>query len=104
MAVIIDGKKIAQDIIDEVKAQAQHLKERAGVTPGLAVLLVGNDPASRIYIRHKENACKTAAFFSREFKLSQDTSEKDILAIIRELNGDDENPWYLSAATTSEAH
>ena len=88
MAVIIDGKKIAQDIIDEVKAEAQRLKERDGVTPGLAVLLVGNDPASRIYIRHKENACKTAAFFSREFKLSQDTSEKEILAIIRELNRD----------------
>jgi methylenetetrahydrofolate dehydrogenase (NADP+)/methenyltetrahydrofolate cyclohydrolase len=88
MAVIIDGKKIARDIIDEVKAQAQQLKERAGVTPGLAVLLVGNDPSSRIYIRHKENACKTAAFFSREFKLSQDTSEKEILAIIRELNRD----------------
>ncbi len=88
MAVIIDGKKIAQDIIDEVKAEAQGLKERTGVTPGLAVLLVGNDPASRIYIRHKENACKTAAFFSREFKLSQEASEKEILAIIRELNRD----------------
>ncbi len=89
MAVIIDGKKIAQEIIDEVKAQAQHLKEKAGVTPGLAVLLVGNDPASSIYIRHKENACKRAAFFSREFKLSQDTSEKDILAIIGKLNHDE---------------
>lgn len=89
MAVVIDGKKIAQEIIDEVKAEAQRLKERAGVTPGLAVLLVGNDPASSIYIRHKENACRKAAFFSREFKLSQETGEKDILAIIRELNRDD---------------
>ncbi len=88
MAVIIDGKKIAQDIIDEVKVQTQHLKERTGVTPGLAVLLVGNDPASRIYIRHKETACKTAGLYSREFKLSHDASEKDILSIIRELNGD----------------
>lgn len=88
MAVIIDGKKIAHDIIDEVKAQTRRLKEKAGLTPGLAVLLVGNDPASRIYIRHKENACKTVGFFSREFKLSQDTSEKEILIIIRELNGD----------------
>jgi len=88
MAVIIDGKKIAQDILDEVRAEALRLKERAGIIPGLAVLLVGNDPASRIYLRHKENACKAAAFFSREFKLSQDTSEKEILAIIRELNRD----------------
>jgi len=88
MAVIIDGKKIAQDILDEVRAEALRLKERTGIIPGLAVLLVGNDPASRIYLRHKENACKAAAFFSREFKLSQDTSEKEILAIIRELNRD----------------
>jgi methylenetetrahydrofolate dehydrogenase (NADP+)/methenyltetrahydrofolate cyclohydrolase len=89
MAVIIDGKKIAQDILDEVRVEALRLKERAGIIPGLAVLLVGNDPASKIYIRHKENACKAAAFFSREFKLSQDTSEKEILAIIGELNRDE---------------
>ncbi|TRZ74701.1 MAG: bifunctional methylenetetrahydrofolate dehydrogenase/methenyltetrahydrofolate cyclohydrolase FolD [Deltaproteobacteria bacterium] len=88
MAVIIDGKKIAKNILDEVRAEALRLKERAGIIPGLAVLLVGNDPASRIYLRHKENACKAAAFFSREFKLSQDTSEMEILAIIRELNRD----------------
>jgi methylenetetrahydrofolate dehydrogenase (NADP+) / methenyltetrahydrofolate cyclohydrolase len=89
MAVVIDGKNIAQEIIDEVKGEAQRLKERVGITPGLAVLLVGNDPASSIYIRHKETACRKAAFFSREFKLSQETAEKDILAIIRELNRDD---------------
>ncbi|MGZ3598080.1 MAG: bifunctional methylenetetrahydrofolate dehydrogenase/methenyltetrahydrofolate cyclohydrolase FolD, partial [Syntrophales bacterium] len=89
MAVIIDGKRIAQGIIDEVKAEAQRLKERAGTIPGLAVLLVGNDSASRIYIKHKENACKAAAFFSREFKLSQDTSEKELLDIIHGLNHDE---------------
>jgi len=88
MAVIIDGKKIAQDIIDEVKAETQRLKERTGLIPGLAVILVGNDPASSIYIRNKEQACKAASFFSREFKLSQDTSEKEILDIILELNRD----------------
>ena len=89
MAVIIDGKKIAQDILDEVRTEALRLKERAGIIPGLADLIVGNDPASSIYLRHKENACKAAAFFSREFKLSQDTSEKEILAIIGELNRDE---------------
>ena len=89
MAVIIDGKRIAQGIIDEVKAEAQRLKERSGIIPGLAVLLVGNDSASRIYIKHKENACKAAAFFSREFKLSQDTSKKELLDIIHGLNRDE---------------
>ncbi|MGA3206570.1 MAG: bifunctional methylenetetrahydrofolate dehydrogenase/methenyltetrahydrofolate cyclohydrolase FolD [Syntrophales bacterium] len=89
MAVIIDGKKIAHNILDEVRAEVLRLKERAGIIPGLAVLLVGNDSASKIYIRHKENACKSAAFFSREFKLSQNTSEKEILDIIRGLNRDE---------------
>ena len=89
MAVIIDGKKIAGDILDGVRSEALRMKERAGIIPGLAVLLVGDDPASNIYIRHKENACKAAAFFSREFKLSQDTSEEEILTIIRELNRDE---------------
>ena len=112
MAVVIDGKKIAQKIIDEVRAEAQRLKEGAGITPGLAVLLVGNDPASSIYIRHKENACRKAAFFSREFKLTQETDEKDILAIIRELNHDDKIhgilvqlplPRHISPTTIIEA-
>jgi methylenetetrahydrofolate dehydrogenase (NADP+) / methenyltetrahydrofolate cyclohydrolase len=89
MAVIIDGKKIARDILDEVRAEALRLKESAGIIPGLAVLLVGDDPASRIYIKHKENACKAAAFFSREFKLSQDTSERELLDIIHGLNRDE---------------
>jgi methylenetetrahydrofolate dehydrogenase (NADP+)/methenyltetrahydrofolate cyclohydrolase len=89
MAVIIDGKKIAGDILDGVRSEALRMKERAGIIPGLAVLLVGDDPASKIYIRRKENACKAAAFFSREFKLSQDTSEEEILTIIRELNRDE---------------
>ena len=89
MAVIIDGKKIARDILDEVRVEALRLKERAGIIPGLAVLLVGNDSASRIYIKHKENACKAAAFFSKEFKLSQDTNEKELLDIIHGLNRDE---------------
>lgn len=89
MAVIIDGKKIAQDIIAEVAAEALRLKERDGTIPGLAVVLVGDDPASRIYVRNKENACTTAAFFSQEFKLSRDTSEKELLDIIRGLNRDE---------------
>jgi len=112
MAVVIDGKKIAQEIIDEVKAEAHRLKERVGITPGLAVLLVGNDPASSIYIRHKENACRKAAFFSREFKLSQDTSEGELLTIIDGLNGDDKIhgilvqlplPRHISPTTIIEA-
>jgi methylenetetrahydrofolate dehydrogenase (NADP+)/methenyltetrahydrofolate cyclohydrolase len=52
MAVIIDGKKIAQDIRNDIKAEALRLKEQAGIIPGLAVILVGDDPASKVYIKH----------------------------------------------------
>jgi len=89
MAVIIDGKKIAQDIRNEVKVEAVRLKEHSGITPGLAVILVGDDPASQVYVKNKENACRNACFYSREFRLPQETGENDLLATIHELNGDE---------------
>jgi methylenetetrahydrofolate dehydrogenase (NADP+)/methenyltetrahydrofolate cyclohydrolase len=88
MAVIIDGKKIAQDIRNEVKAEGMRLKEETAITPGLAVILVGDDPASKVYLKHKENACRNAGFYSREFRLPQDSPETTLLATIHELNGD----------------
>ena len=111
MAVIIDGKKIAGDIIAEIKTEALRLKEKEGITPGLAVVLVGDDPASRIYVRNKERACNEAAFFSREFKLPQHTNESKLLTIIDELNRDGKIhgilvqlplPAHINAATIIE--
>ena len=90
MAIIIDGKKIAQDIRNEVKAEGMRLKEETAITPGLAVILVGDDPASKVYLKHKENACRDAGFYSREFRLPQDSPETDLLATIHELNDDDD--------------
>ena len=90
MAVIIDGKKIAQDIRNEVKAEGMRLKKETAITPGLAVILVGDDPASKVYLKHKENACRNAGFYSREFRLPHNSLETDLLATIHELN-DDEN-------------
>jgi len=89
MAVIIDGKKIAQDIRQEVKEEATRLRVKTGVAPGLGVILVGDDPASKIYLRHKENACKDAGFLSREFRLPRESSENEVLATIQELNHDE---------------
>jgi len=66
MAIIIDGKKIAQDVRNEIKEEVLRLKVKTGTVPGLAVILVGDDPASKIYVRMKENACKEAGFLSRE--------------------------------------
>jgi len=112
MAVIIDGKKIAHDIRHEVKAESVRLKEGTGITPGLAVILVGDDPASKIYLKHKENACRDAGFFSREFRLPQETLESELLAAIQELNQDESIhgilvqlplPRHLNSATIIEA-
>jgi methylenetetrahydrofolate dehydrogenase (NADP+)/methenyltetrahydrofolate cyclohydrolase len=88
MAIIIDGKKIAGDIRREVKEEALKLGGTKGVRPGLSVILVGDDPASRIYVGWKEKACKEAGFLSREYRLPTETKEEEVLGLIRELNGD----------------
>jgi methylenetetrahydrofolate dehydrogenase (NADP+)/methenyltetrahydrofolate cyclohydrolase len=88
MTVIIDGNKIAQEIRHEVRKQALALKETSGIVPGLAVVLVGEDPASKVYVGRKAKACAEVGFFSREYKLAADTSEAKLLNIISELNAD----------------
>jgi methylenetetrahydrofolate dehydrogenase (NADP+) / methenyltetrahydrofolate cyclohydrolase len=88
MASIIDGNKIAQDIRNEVRQSAISLKEQKGIIPGLAVVLVGEDPASKVYVGRKAKACAEVGFLSREYKLPADTSEARLLEIIAELNQD----------------
>jgi methylenetetrahydrofolate dehydrogenase (NADP+)/methenyltetrahydrofolate cyclohydrolase len=88
MAVIIDGSKIAQDIRNEVKQSVYDLKQKKGIVPGLAVILVGDDPASKIYVGKKAQDCAEVGFLSREYKLPADTSEEKLLGIINELNND----------------
>ena len=65
MAKVIDGSRIAQDVRAEVKAQALELKEKTGIVPGLAVILLGEDAASKIYVGRKEKAATEAGFLSR---------------------------------------
>ena len=112
MAVIIDGKKIAQNIRSEVKAAALRLKEETGIIAGLAVILVGDDSASKVYLRHKENACRDAGFFSREFRLPKYTHESELLTTIDELNHDKKThgilvqlplPGHINTAAIIEA-
>ncbi len=88
-AVIIDGKKIAGEIREEIRQGALDLFGATGVRPGLAVVLAGGDPASKIYVGMKEKACQEAGFFSREYRLPEDTREETLLKLIGELNGDD---------------
>lgn len=89
MAVIIDGTKISQDVRGEIRGEALRLKDDRGVVPGLAVILVGDDPASHIYVARKEKACAEVGFLSREYKLPGDTGEAQILDIVGQLNADD---------------
>ena len=86
-AEIIDGKTIAARVRAEVKAEADALKAR-GVQPGLAVVLVGEDPASQVYVRNKTKAAAEAGIATFDHKLSADTSEETLLGLVRELNAD----------------
>lgn len=88
MAELIDGKAIAADMRQEIAADTQILIHQ-GVTPGLAVVLVGEDPASRVYVTMKEKACAAAGIFSDEHKLPKETSETDLLDLIARLNADE---------------
>lgn len=88
MAVIIDGKAVAQAVREELREKAALLKETKGIAPGLAVILVGDDPASQVYVRGKRKACDEAGFLSREYRLPAETPETEVLRIIGELNAD----------------
>lgn len=87
-AVIIDGKKIAEEIRSEVKAETERLKQTKGLTPGLAFILVGDNPASHVYVRMKGKACEEMGFFSVTDRMPADTPERALLERIRELNDD----------------
>ena len=87
MADIIDGKAIAAEMRQQIAADTKALIDQ-GVTPGLAVVLVGEDPASRVYVSMKEKACAAAGIYSVEHKLSAETSEAELLKLIANLNAD----------------
>ena len=86
-AEIIDGKWIAQDMQQELRPQIEALTAR-GVTPGLAVVLVGDNPASQVYVRMKGRACEEAGIYSEQINLPADTREHELLGVIDRLNTD----------------
>lgn len=85
MAKIIDGKAVSQFVKDEVKKEVSALEEK-GVSVGLAVIIVGNDPASRTYVNNKKKACEATGIISEEYALPEDTTMDELLALIKELN------------------
>lgn len=88
MAVIIDGKLVSQTIRGSIKDEVAAFKAERGITPGLAVVLVGNDPASAVYVRNKHKACLDAGIESYVITMPEDTKECDLIAKIDELNAD----------------
>lgn len=85
MAVLIDGKKISAEIKDELKEKVAALKKE-GKEAALAVILVGNDPASSVYVGNKKNACDYIGINSISYELPEDTTEKELLDIVEKLN------------------
>jgi len=88
MAKILDGNATAQVIRGEIAEGVQQLQRDHGVTPGLATVLVGDDPASAVYVRNKGRACERAGMMSQTFRLPQETTQEELEKLIDELNND----------------
>lgn len=84
-AVRMDGKALSAKVRSSILAETEELKKK-GVTPGLAVIIVGNDPASEIYVRNKEKACAECGFYSEKYALPAETSQDELLGLIDQLN------------------
>lgn len=84
-AVRMDGKALSAKVRGSILAETKELKKK-GVTPGLAVIIVGNDPASEIYVRNKEKACAECGFYSEKYALPAETSQEELLGLIGQLN------------------
>ncbi len=88
MATRIDGKAVAEDVIETVKQASSALVQSDGVTPGIAVVIVGEDPASQVYVASKSRKAKECGFHSVQHNMSVETSEAELLAKVAELNAD----------------
>ena len=88
-AQILDGKGLAEKIREEIKVEVSQFIEQTGIQPALAVILVGENPASQVYVRNKESACVKAGMRSLMYRLPQETESDELCALIEKLNKDD---------------
>lgn len=86
MAQRMDGKAVSAQVRESVAQEVDHLK-KSGVCPGLAVVIVGEDPASRIYVNNKKKACAAVGMYSEEHALPETTTQQELLALVEQLNG-----------------
>jgi methylenetetrahydrofolate dehydrogenase (NADP+)/methenyltetrahydrofolate cyclohydrolase len=89
MGKLIDGKQIAQQIRDELKREVAWLQRNRGITPGLAAVLVGENPASKVYVSMKAKACEEAGIFSEKIHLPAETRQDQLIEVVRDLNRDE---------------
>lgn len=87
MAVLIDGKKVSGEVRARIREEVAALKSE-GIVPGLAVIIVGEDPASKVYVRNKKRACEECGIYSEEYALPEATTEEELLALVARLNAD----------------
>lgn len=89
MAQIIDGKKISADIRAEIKAEVDAITAAGERAPGLAVIIVGEDPASQVYVRNKKRGCEEVGFYSEVYELPATTTQEELEALVDKLNADE---------------
>ena len=89
MAKIIDGKAISAQIRNEIKAETEEFAAKNGFRPGLAVIIVGDDAASQVYVRNKRRACEEVGFYSEAYELPASTTQEELNALVDKLNADD---------------
>ena len=94
-ATLLDGARIAAEVRGEVAAEVREMQVRHGVTPGLAVVLTGDDPASAVYVRNKGRACQEAGMASESFILPEETTQQELLDLLERLNGDERHHGIL---------
>ena len=82
MAIIMDGKALAAKMQDHLHEKVERLKEKEWIVPGLVVIMVGDNPASQVYVRNKERAAKKAGFHSQTVNLSESISEEELIEVI----------------------
>ena len=85
MSQIIDGKLVSKQVRQRVKEETEKLKAK-GITPGLAVIIVGDDPASQVYVKNKEKACDEVGFYSEKYALPENTTQEELNNLVKELN------------------
>lgn len=85
---VIDGKAVSKKVKEDVKAECEQLKAK-GIIPGLAVIIVGDDPASQVYVHNKEVACEACGFYSVKYALPAETTQDELNALVDKLNKDD---------------